>query len=148
MSKNDYLLEDSIGYLIFMINQKMHGFFREKLDREEINVVEAWVLLQILNKIKTISGLKNVLNVDMAQIQRACNRLLEKKWIARVVDSYDKRVKIFSLTEPGEKLIRRVISYSKETNAKALEGLNKDEKNALRGMLINVLEGPFFKSSE
>lgn len=148
MSKEHYQLEDSIGYLIFRINQNMHQFFRERLDKEGINVVEAWILLQVLNGKKTITDLKNELKIDMAQVQRACNHLIEKKWMIRLIDPYDKRIKHFSLSTEGIKVIRRVINFSKETNIKALSTLSKDKVGHLRILLMNVLKGPFFNAEE
>lgn len=143
MTKKTYELESSVGYLIFMINQRMHSFFRKKLDQEGVNIVETWILLQILNGIKTSNDLKKVLKVDMAQIQRACDKLIKEKLIVRSVDPYDRRVKILSLSEAGEALIKKMIQHSKETNTKALLPLNEQQQNKLRHLLIEVLNGPF-----
>ena len=144
MTKKTYELESSIGYLIFIINQSMHSFFRKKLDQEGVNVVETWILLQILNGIKTGKELKNVLRVDMAQIQRGCDRLVKDKLVVRSVDPFDRRVKILSLSKEGEALIKKLIQHSKKTNAKFLMSLNKEQQDELRNLLIEVLNNPFF----
>jgi DNA-binding MarR family transcriptional regulator len=103
-------------------------------------VVETWILLQILNGVKTGNELKNVLRVDMALIQRSCDRLVKKKWVVRTVDSYDRRVKILSLSKDGRSLIRRLIRYSQETNAKALSPLDEKQQDVLRHLLISIFK--------
>lgn len=138
MLKDTYLLEDSCGYLIFMLNQWMYGYFKEGLDREGINVVEAWILLQILNGLKTVSAFKEALKVDMALIQRSCNRLVKEKILTRTVDVSDRRVKFLALTDKGKNLISRVVGHSKTTNRKALFGLKKEERDELKRLLFKV----------
>jgi DNA-binding MarR family transcriptional regulator len=138
-----YELEDSSGYLIYMINQSMYGFFKQKLDSEDVNVVEAWIMLQILNGLKTVSELTSVLKVDMALIHRHCDRLRKKGLITRKVDEHDKRIKILDLTEEGRKLKLRISQYSKEVNRRALSVLDEKERQQLYQLLMKVEQGPF-----
>lgn len=149
MSKESYKLKDSIGYLIFIINQRMYGAFREKLEKEGINVIEAWILLQIFNDIKTIKKIKDILKIDMAQIHRSCERLIEKRWIERQINPYDKREKFLSLTNEGMSLIKRVVKYSKEINSKALSVISEEKTDQLRSLLLEICErnGPLILSN-
>lgn len=123
----------------------MHAFFKAKLDQEGVKVVETWILLQILNGVTTSNAIKKILKVDGAQIQRSCDRLVEKQWVVRTIDPYDRRVKNLSLSPEGEALIKRLIQHSKKTNDKALSHLDDQRKNELRHILMDVLKGPFFE---
>lgn len=148
MSKIVYDPESSVGYLIYRIDQRMHAFFRSKLDEEGVNVVETWILLQILNGVQTSHKLHKVLKIDMAQIQRACDKLVKHKLIQRSLDPHDRRVKILLLTQEGEILIKKLIKRSKTVNIEALSHLNENRKEELRQLLLEVLKGPFFAVEE
>ena len=141
-----YELEDSTGYLIYLINQKMYSYLKEHFEAEGVNVVEAWILLEVLNGVETVSELKKSLKADMALIQRGCDRLEKEGWLKRTVHQYDKRIKTLSLTESGRKLRSRLSQYSKEVNKLAFEGMDPKERSVLHKILLNVYKGSFFES--
>lgn len=141
-----YELEDSTGYLIYLINQRMYSYLKERFESEGVNVVEAWILLEVLNGVETVSELKKSLKADMALIQRGCDRLEKLGWLKREVNPYDKRVKTLSLTPSGKKLRARLSHYSKDVNKLAFEGLNPQDRSVLHKILLNVYKGSFFKS--
>lgn len=136
-------LEDSSGYLVYMINQRMYNYLREKFEEEGVNLIEAWILLDVLNGVETVSELKKNLKADMALIQRACDRLEAEGLLTRTVSPYDKRVKKLGLTEEGRTLRLRLTEYAKEVNRLALKELSEKERDTLHHLLLKVYEAPF-----
>lgn len=141
-----YEMEDSTGYLIYIINQRMYGFLKEKFEAEGVNVIEAWILLEVLNGVETVTELKKRLKADMAVIQRSCDRLEKQNYLVRAVDPYDKRIKKLSLTEEGRMLRQRLSKYSKEVNKRAFEEMSLTDKNSLHQLLLKVYKSSFFSN--
>ena len=144
--EDKYELDDSTGYLIFLINQRMYSYLKERFEKEGVNVVEAWILLEVLNGVETVSDLKKSLKADMALIQRGCDYLEKKGWLKRALNPFDKRIKTLSLTEDGKKLRRRLSQYSKEVNKLAFAELNPAERSLLHETLLKVTKGLFCAS--
>lgn len=122
----------------------MYSYLKERFESEGVNVIEAWILLEVLNGVETVSELKKSLKADMALIQRGCDRLEKRGWLKRTVNPFDKRVKKLSLTESGIKLRARLYKYSKDVNNLAFEGIDSNERTVLHNILLRVYKDPFF----
>ncbi|WP_321778550.1 MarR family winged helix-turn-helix transcriptional regulator [Sulfurimonas sp.] len=140
MEAKNYNLNDSLGYLINVLSLEMKQKLDAALKDKKVTVHQFGILLIIFKKKNlTQKDIANQTNGDEPATARLMNRLEEKGCIKRVVDKKDKRKRLVSLTNSGEKLLNELLPFAKAINESLTSALNQEEKTTLFSLLTKLV---------
>lgn len=138
---NDQLrYTDCIVFLIAKANQKAQRILKERLKKYGLTTVQGLVLGELFEEDGlTASELGCRLVLDNATISGVLDRLHEKGWIQKKIDSKDKRVhKIFLASRGDKKLISELFQARKTANDEVLRKLSSEERILLKRFLRDL----------
>lgn len=123
MESDKYLLENQIGYLLRLANQRHLEIFHRQMP--ELTPTQ-FALLVKLNEIGDASQneLGRQIGIDAATTNGVVERLLKKHYIQTTPDQKDKRRLRLSLTPDGQQMVARSIPVAKAISLETLDGLN------------------------
>lgn len=133
------MLENSYGFLISKIAQKMEHSFNLFLQKYKITAREYGILTTLQEK----SGLSQKelgekLRIDRTTVVSLIDHLEKLSLVQRVKDSKDRRYYNLVLTERALEIFRNGKEEVEEIENKLLHSLNDEEKAVLKTLLTKV----------
>lgn len=95
-------------------------------------------LLQIMGPTSQIS-LGQDMHVDKASMVKFIDGLEKQKFVRRVTDKKDRRIKLVELTEKGAKTLEILAEIRKQVEDEFLSPLTKKEKEALKEIISKLV---------
>ncbi|MFB6467222.1 MarR family winged helix-turn-helix transcriptional regulator [Cytobacillus sp. Hz8] len=101
-----------------------------------------WILLRHVGRSEhcTMGSLANHFNVSMSTVSQMIDRLEKWGYVQRETLARDARVKIVSLTEKGEKIIKEVRTSYLQQLTNGLSRFSEDEQEMFIGFLQQLAE--------
>jgi len=126
------------GHLIRRMNQISVSVFADKMAREGFDITP--VQFGALSTISANPGidqatLAGLIAYDRATIGGVVDRLEAKGFIRREVSSEDRRARVLTISEAGEKALNRLAPIVGELQDDIMSGLNSEEKKQLLELL-------------
>ena len=90
----------------------------------------------------SVKALGDRLGISMAAVSRAADDLVRRGLVDRVEDRTDRRIKRLSLTDTGDKFVRRLIEGRLAGMAEFVATLNPEERTRLDAAIRPILARP------
>jgi DNA-binding MarR family transcriptional regulator len=133
---HDYLIEESLGYLIRKAQTSIQRTIDDKMSELDLTALQWAPLLFIsLDKSSTAAELSRCLNVETSTVTRMLDRLEGKGLLIRKRSKDDRRVIFIELTEEGSRLVAKVPYLIAESLNHHLRGFTQQEVDAFKSML-------------
>ena len=136
---DDYVLDEQIGYVLRMANQRHTGIF-QSLICKNLTPTQFSVLIRLSEKGELSQNLLGrLVALDTATTKGVVDRLRAKALIQSRPDASDKRRAIISLTEQGLSIISTLKNNSLQITKETLSPLNVAEKRDLMVLLKKII---------
>ena len=138
--KDELMLEDSVTYLIFRINNALTNNFRNDLGPVKISNQE-WSVLSSLKSRggrSTISELAMCTTIKQPVISRIITEMQENGLVAKSQNKNDLRITEVKLSNKGTKLFNSILPVSEHHRNIALAGIDEAELENLRQTLKKI----------
>ncbi len=132
-----------------LLQAKSHKILREEvndvLKNFDLSMTE-WVILCLLHETNNLrlAEIGAVLEVESPYVTNIVELLVKKNLVVRVGHTVDKRAKVVTLTESGEKILPGIEYAVVEQMKKVLKGISEKELNAY----VNVQQAIINNSSK
>jgi len=136
--KTDYRLEEQIGYLLRLANQR-HSIIFQHHCLMELTPTQFAALVR-LNEEESCSqnSLGRKISVDVATIKGVVDRLNKKGLIALSTDPKDKRRTVISLKPKTKKMINELHGVGNVISDETLRPLSMSERERLLQLLAKI----------
>ncbi len=105
-------------------------------ERFGLNVSELKTIMLFKDeKYLTVKGISRRLSVAKSRVTKILNGMIKKGLLQRRFDPVDKRVKLFSLTPKGRKILRDIDGFTSNINTRILLRMDPVQRKALIGGL-------------
>jgi MarR family transcriptional regulator, multiple antibiotic resistance protein MarR len=141
LDPDDYLHEDSLGFLV----SKLKGLMMQALDAGltdlDITAAQGVILIRLGREpVSTAAALCRHSGYDTGSMTRMIDRLEDKGFIARERSTEDRRVVNLKMTASGQAMRAEVLKRACAMMEPRLEGLDQDEFSQLKSLLRRVLD--------
>ena len=138
----EFVIEDSLGYLINRVARSMAGQLAEELRPAGVGIGQ-WAVLMFLWARDGMSQaeLSRVVAIEPPTMVRTIDRMVRDGFVTRAADPADGRVSRIYLTDRGRSLRDQLIPKAVAVNAANLGRLTPAERTTLRRLLAKLLEG-------
>jgi len=133
-------LESFIGYSAFKVSQRLRFLINEEL--QEYGILAPHLgILTVINKSPPMSqiAIGEDLAIDKATMVKYIDELEKLKFVERVVDKDDRRIKIIKITKSGHQFLLKMCDVRLEIEKQFLSVLTESEEKALRKILPKLL---------
>ena len=133
-------VEHLFGFLLNDISRLMRTQFDNRA--RDLGLTRSqWRVLVFLARSEGInqSGLAELIEVDRMTLGRMVDRLEAAGWVERRPDASDRRAYCLFITESARPVLGKMIVLANDVQEGALEGLSKDERETLRGLLTAIM---------
>lgn len=128
------------GHLVRRCHQISVGIFHEVCKGFDLTPIQFAVLWGVKSNASIDQvQLSRIVGVDRTTIGNVILRLENRKLVSRGVDAKDRRVRILSLTEQGEKLVDEVLPFVDTVQDQLLEPLSNIEQKQFVRLLSKVV---------
>lgn len=131
----DYILDEQIGYLFRLANQRHTAIF-QKLTLDDLTPTQFAAMVRV-DELGEVSqnelGRKSAM--DVATIKGVVGRLQDRGLITLRPDLSDKRRTLISLSKPGKTLLRKMRRIGLEISDQTLAPLTATEQKTLMRLL-------------
>ncbi|MFK8080610.1 MAG: MarR family winged helix-turn-helix transcriptional regulator [Granulosicoccus sp.] len=134
MDNSNYVLEDQIGYLLRLANQRHLEIFHQYIPDLTPTQFSLMVALQELGGTSQ-NELGRHIGIDAATTNGVIERLVKKRYVQSHTDPNDKRRLRLSLTDEGANILQQSIPLAKNITLDTLEGLTSRESTRLVQLL-------------
>ena len=135
----DYVLDDQIGYVLRIANQRHAGIF-QSLIRKDLTPTQFSVLIRLSEKGELSQNfLGRLVALDTATTKGVVDRLRAKSLIQSRPDAADKRRAIISLTDEGRAVIETLKEDGRRISEKTLGPLKSSERRNLLYLLNKIV---------
>jgi DNA-binding MarR family transcriptional regulator len=137
----DYVIEESIGYLIKLAQAALHRTVDSKMSVLDLTAMQ-WAPLLFISLGKTSStaaDLSRCLGVETSSMTRMLDRLEGKGLLTRKRSADDRRVIFLELTEEGKGLVSKVPYLIADSLNHHLRGFSAQEVESLKSMLKRIV---------
>lgn len=126
--KENYILDEQVGYLLRLANQRHLGIFNDLMS-EGLTSVQFSTLFRLRREKGPISqnALGRLVGMDAATTKGVVTRLIARDLIQMEKDPYDKRRYNLSTTDKGRQLIEDALPSVQNVSEMTLAPLTKDE---------------------
>lgn len=133
--KEEYVLEEQVGFLLRQVNQRHATIFANEND-DALTPTQFSALVK-LNQLGSCSQnqLGRYAAMDVATIKGVIDRLKARGLVHTLRDANDKRRVALELTAQGRKVVNKAIDRGFIITEKTLEPLSVKERNTLLGIL-------------
>lgn len=138
-SGNNYVIEESIGYLIKHALLALNRTIDIKMAEMDLTALQ-WVpiLLVAHGKARTAAELSRCTGVETSTMTRMLDRLESKGLISRNRCEKDRRIIYLELTDTGKEFATKVPYVIAESLNYHLRGFSNDEVNTLKSLLRRI----------
>lgn len=127
-------------HYIGKINKKYSEYLNEELKQYNVNVGDISYLYCLYYQDNvTQENIAKRLNVNEATVTRAINRLENKNFVKRTLNTEDKRKKMIKLTKDGLKISNLISIRQKELEEKIIKNYSKEDQELFKNFLIDFL---------
>lgn len=138
---SNYILEESIGYIVRNFTKSLRTRILENLKKAGIEInIEEWIALAFLNRYddKNQQQLGSLLMQDKTAVTRLVDLMERNGLVRRKIDPKDKRNKIILLTNEGRELYEKIVPYVEKTIDQANKGINDADLELVKSTLIKM----------
>jgi len=129
------------GYLFRRMQQIAVSIFMEECKAFDLTPVQYAALIAIhTHPGIDATRLSAVIAFDRSTLGSVIERLQAKDYIERKPAPEDKRIKLLYLTKSGAAILREIIPAVERAQARMLEPLKPTERNALLGLLVQLVD--------
>ncbi len=137
---HNYVIEESIGYLIKQAQLAIHRTIDSKMAALDLTAMQWGPLLLIAyGKANTAAELSRLGGVETSTVTRMLDRLEAKGLLVRKRSESDRRIIYLELTEEGQDLVSKVPDLLAASLNKHLLGFNADELASLKLLLRRII---------
>lgn len=129
---------DSVAMLIKMINAQVDKLTDSLLDSYEMTGVQFKILKYLYSnscKLTRMVDLESYFDMESHVAANAIKALENKDYIARIVDSNDKRSKIIVLTDHAWEMKEEIFDIGRFVEAQITQRLTDDERKQLSSLI-------------
>lgn len=136
----DFVIDESIGYLIKRVRSMLSAAVEREIADHDITYEQWGVLLMIMTaRGDTAAVLARGMDCDTGSMTRMLDRLEAKDLIVRTRSTDDRRRVQLELTKSGKKLAARLIAAIVTVLNRHLAGFSVDELEQFKGFLRRML---------
>jgi len=133
-------LQDNLNWLFMAASLRVKKGFMKLAEAADLTAPQVYALCFLEpGKPMSMKTMANLLNCEPSNVTAIIDRLFALDYITRQEDPNDRRIKMISLTEQGEKfkglITEKVIHYHSER----LDRLTSQEKDQFKTMLLKIL---------
>lgn len=138
MTDETYILDEQIGFILRLVNQRHIGIFG--IEIPNLTPTQFAVLAK-LNELGAMSQneLGRATAMDAATIKGVVDRLAKRDLVFTSASTKDKRRLLVDLTEPGREIYQRAVPKAHELTRKTLAPLTAAERRKLRELLTKLI---------
>ena len=134
----DYVLDDQVGYLLRLANQR-HAVIFQELVSEPLTPTQFSTLMRVAEHGEVSQNhLGRLAAMDIATTKGVVDRLKQKGLLITKPDPNDKRRSIISLTEQGNRMIRTLQAEGRAITQETLSPLTSSEQKRLLDLLRKI----------
>lgn len=127
-NNDDYALEQQIGHLMRKANQRHTVIFASAMKDLDLTPMQFAVMVKINDEGEVSQNLLGRLaSMDPATVQGVVKRLAERNLIDAKPDVNDRRRHLWTLSNAGEKLLKKALPVAKKITQATLEPLSDAE---------------------
>ena len=140
MNEKSYSLQSSMGYWVTRLARAIEADFEARLKDDNMTRASFAVLSAIEHHdVTTPATLANFIGIDRAAITRHLDRLEDQGLIIRHRSASDRRSVNLGLSPEGERLVPKLATKSKATNAKFAACLTESESDTMQALIQRML---------
>ena len=130
MKKDQYHLENSLGYKLFQGSRLMNNRLNRNFKVNDHTITyEQW---QILSRLYEYDGqTQNEIAVrnerDQASVSRLIDNMIKRNLVKRVSQKYDRRINLIYLTDEARDVREKLEGLASKTIQQASEGISKED---------------------
>jgi DNA-binding MarR family transcriptional regulator len=131
--------EDCIAYLLAKAYQRAHAVTKRRLATYGLTPVQQLVLAAVSQNEGLSAGVLGVkIGLDPATLSGILDRMAERGWIEKHIDSEDKRLVRIFITEHARELGPTLMEERDKANEEILRNLSLEEKVLLKRLLKDL----------
>jgi MarR family transcriptional regulator for hemolysin len=132
-------LDRNFGFLLHDVARLMRTVFDRRGRELGLTRSQWWVLTMLYAKEGvTQSELADFMELEKATLGRLLDRLEEKEWVERRIDTLDRRVKRLYLTDKVQEIMRALRNTAAEVRKDALGDLDDVERERFIDTLLKI----------
>ena len=134
-------LEHHLGYWLRRVSNRVSSEFARALKSKQTSVAEWVVLCHLQERPGTTPGqLAEALMLTRGAISKVIDKLEAKNWIIGSTKTEDNRVRLFTLTPQGTKVLPELAHIADRNDQKFFDVLDVDERANLRCLLTKLVD--------
>jgi len=134
-------LEVHLGYWLRRVSNHVSGQFARTLKARSTSVAEWVVLCHIQQRPGITPGeLADALALTRGAVSKIIDKLEAKHWITGSTKPEDNRVRLFSLTRRGTRVLPELADIADRNDQAFFDVLEADERTTLRRLLAKLAE--------
>ena len=134
-------LERHLGYWLRRVSNHVSGEFRRALQTKHTSVAEWVVLCQVEERPGITPGeLASTLALTRGAVSKVIDKLEAKNWVTGSTKAEDNRVRLFSLTRKGSRVLPELRQIADHNDQAFFSVLHADEKATLQRLLTKLIE--------
>lgn len=139
-SGDNYVIEESLGYLIKQAQMALHRTIDGKMATLDLTAMQ-WRPLMLLayGKARTAAELSRCSDVETSTMTRMLDRLEAKGLLTRTRSDSDRRIIFIELTEEGRRLAAEVPYLIAESFNHHLRGFSQQELDTMKSLLRRIV---------
>jgi DNA-binding MarR family transcriptional regulator len=130
-----------LGAIVSVIHRTHYIVLNNRMKELGLSAGQLFTLVYLSKKQGvTQDAMATFFHIDKATIARTMKKLEDRGFIRRITDQNDRRAVQIFLTESGSEIVPEVIRIDREWEAGALNGLNSQEQEQARSLLVRIAE--------
>jgi DNA-binding MarR family transcriptional regulator len=136
----EFVIEESFGYLVNRVARSMAGQLADELRADGVGIGQ-WAVLLFLWSRDGLSQaeLARVVAIEPPTMARTIDRMVRDGLVTRAADPRDGRLSRINLTDRGRKLRDRLVSKAIAVNKRTLERLTPSERKTLLRLMKKLI---------
>jgi DNA-binding MarR family transcriptional regulator len=136
----EFVIEESFGYLVNRVARSMAGQLADELRADGVGIGQ-WAVLLFLWSRDGLSQaeLARVVAIEPPTMARTIDRMVRDGLVTRAADPRDGRLSRINLTDRGRELRDRLVSKAIAVNKRTLERLTPSERKTLLRLMKKLL---------
>jgi DNA-binding MarR family transcriptional regulator len=136
-----YDLQDNLAWQLLQVSFRAKKGLIKIAEEYDLSLVQVYTLCSMTpDQPLPMNEIANMLICDASNVTGIIDRLFSREYIVRQEKLGDRRVKMISLTPKGEKLRNQIVKSLIDYRSDALEKLNGQQKDQLKGLLKQILD--------
>ncbi len=134
-------LELHLGYWLRRVSNRVSGEFARRLQARRTSVAEWVVLCHVQERPGITPGeLAEALGLTRGAVSKVIDKLEAKDWITGSTNPEDNRVRLFSLTRQGSRVLPELAEIADGNDEAFFDVLEADERATLRRLLAKLAD--------